>query len=44
MTTLATSFLIGNEDNHKISNGFELGKIGPGTYELAALERLEKSP
>ena len=32
MTTLAPSFLIGssilagNEDNHKISNGFEIGQ------------------
>ena len=24
--------------------GSKFGKIGPGTYELAALERLEKSP
>ena len=24
--------------------GSKLGKIGPGTYELAALERLEKYP
>ena len=32
--------LAGNEDNHKISNGLKFGKIGPGTYELAALERL----
>ena len=38
------SFILsGNEDNHKISNGFKFGKIGPGTEELAALERLEKS-
>ena len=51
MTTLATSFLIGsslffavNKDNHKISDGSKFGKIGPVTYELAALERLEKSP
>ena len=36
--------LAGNEDNHKISNGFKFGKIGPGFHELIALERLEKSP
>ena len=36
--------LVGNKNNYKISNGFKLGKIGLGTYELAALERLEKSP
>ena len=24
--------------------GLKFGKIQPGTYELAALERLEKSP
>ena len=46
MTTLAPSFFIlaGNKDNHNISNGFEIRQIGLGTYELAALEHLEKSP
>ena len=24
--------------------GSKFGRVGPGTYELAALERLEKSP
>ena len=28
----------------KTRMGSEFGKIGPGNYELAALERLEKSP
>ena len=40
-------FLIiaGNKENHKISNGFEIRQDPKaGTYELAALERLEKSP
>ena len=36
--------MAGNEDKHKISNGFEIQQDEPGTYELAALERLEKSP
>ena len=51
MTTLAPSFLIffffflaGNKDNHKSCMGSKFGRIQPGTYELAALERLEKSP
>ena len=51
MTTLAPSFLIGSSlflqvtrTTIKSRMGFKFGKIGPGTYELAALERLEKSP
>ena len=50
MTTLATSFLIGSlflqvtRTTIKSRKGSKFGKIGPGTYELAALERLEKSP
>ena len=53
MTTLAPSFLIGpslffqvtNEDNHNILDGFEIRQDPTrDTYELAALERLEKSP
>ena len=51
MNTLAPSFLIGTSlllqvtrTNIKSRMGSKFGKIGPGTYELAALERLEKSP
>ena len=51
MTTLAPSFLIGSFLFLHVSRttiisrmGSNFGKIGPGTYELAALERLEKSP
>ena len=51
MTTLAPSFLIGSSlflqvtrTTIKSQMGSKFGKIGPGTYELAALERLEKSP
>ena len=51
MTTLATSFLIGSAlflqvtiTTTKSCMGLNFGKIGPGTYELAALERLKKSP
>ena len=51
VTTLATSFLIGSSlflqvtrTTIKSRMGPNFGKIGPGTYELAALERLEKSP
>ena len=50
MTTLATSFLIGSSlilqvmrTTIKSHMGLNFGKIGPGTYELTALERLEKS-
>ena len=51
MTTPATSFLISSSlflmvtrTTIKSQVGSKFGKIGPGTYELAALERLEKSP
>ena len=51
MTTLAPSFLIGSSlilqvtrTTIKSQLGSKLGKIGPGTYEIAALECLEKSP
>ena len=51
MTTLAPSFLDGfslflqvTRTTIKFRMGSKLGKIGTGTYELAALERLEKSP
>ena len=51
MTTLATSFLISSSlflqvtrPTIKSRMGLKLGKIGPGTYELAAFERPEKSP
>ena len=51
MTTLATSFLIGSSLFLPVTRttiiswmGSNFGKIGPGTYVLAALECLEKSP
>ena len=51
VTTLATSFLIGSSlflqetrTTIKSRMGPNFGKIGSGTYELAALEHLEKSP
>ena len=51
MTFLAPSFLIGSSlflqvtrTTIKSRKGMKFGKIGSGTYELAALERLEKSP
>ena len=51
MTTLAPSFLIGSSlflqvtRTTKISRmGSKFGKIGPGTYDFAVLEHLEKSP
>ena len=51
MTTLAPSFLIGSSLFMQVTGttikfwmGSKFGKIGPGSYELAALERLEKSP
>ena len=51
MTTLAPSFLIGSSlflqvmrTNIKCWMGSKLGSIGRRTYELAALEGLEKSP
>ena len=51
MTTLTPSFLIGSSlflqetrTTIKALMGLKLGRIRPWTYELAALERLEKSP
>ena len=51
MTTLATSFLIGSSlflqvtrTTIKSRMGSHFSKMGLGTYELAALESLEKSP
>ena len=51
MTTLAPSFLICSSlflqvtrSTIKSGMGSKFGGIGPGTYELAALERLEKYP
>ena len=51
MSTLAPSFLIGSSlflqvtrTTIKSKMGSKFGKIGPGTYKVAALERLEKSP
>ena len=50
MTTLAPSFLIGSSFFLQVTSttiksriGSKFGKIGPGTYELAVLEHLEKS-
>ena len=50
MTTLAPSFLIGSSLFLQVTRtaiisrmDSKFSKIGPGTYELAALERLEKS-
>ena len=51
MATLASSFLIGSSVFLQVMRttinsrmGSKLGKTGPGTEELATLERLEKSP
>ena len=51
VTTLAPSYLIGSSLFLQVTRttksswmGLKFGKIQPGTYELAALERLEKSP
>ena len=51
VTTLAPSFLIGSSSflqatsKHKISGmGLKFSRIRLGSYELPALERLEKSP
>ena len=51
MTTLAPSFSIDSSLFLQVTRtliisrrGSEFGNIGPGTYELAALERLEKIP
>ena len=49
VTTLAPSFLIGSSSylqvtRTSIRTSSKFGQIGPRTAELAALERLEKSP
>ena len=51
VTTLAPSFLIGSSLFLQVTRttirsriGSKFGKIGPGTYQLAALEGLKKSP
>ena len=51
VSTLAPSFLIGSSSYLQVKRTFitsrtssKLGKIRPRTAELAALERLEKSP
>ena len=51
MSTLAPPFLIGSSSFLQVRRtaikawmGSKLGKIGPGSAELAALEGLEKSP
>ena len=51
VTTLAPSFLIGSSLFLQVTKttipfwmGSKFGNIRPGTYESAALERLEKSP
>ena len=51
MTTPAPSFLIGSSlflqvtrSTIKSQIGLKFGRLRPGTYELGALERLEKSP
>ena len=50
-TTLAPSLLIGSSSFFQVTRkplisrmGLKFGRIRPGTYELHALERLEKSP
>ena len=51
VTTLAPSFLIGSSSFLQRARkliisrmGSKFGRIQPGTYELPALERFEKSP
>ena len=51
VTTLAHSFLIGSSSFLQATSkpiisrmGLKFSSILPGTYELPALERLEKSP
>ena len=51
VTTLAPSILIGSSSYFQVTMTFmtsrtssKFGQIGPRTAELAALERLEKSP
>ena len=50
VTTLAPSFLIRSSSFSQATSkpmisqmGLKLSRIGPGTYELPAFERLEKS-
>ena len=42
--SLALEFMQVTGTTIKSRMGSKFGKIGPGSYELAALERLEKSP
>ena len=51
VTTLAPSFLIGSSSFFQAASkpiisrmGSKFSRVQPGTYELPALERLEKSP
>ena len=51
MSSLALSFLIGSSSYLQVTRTFiisrtssKFGQIGPRTAELAAFERLEKSP
>ena len=51
MNTLALPFFIGSSSFLQVSRkaikacmGSKFGKIGPGSTELTALERLKKSP
>ena len=51
VTALAHSFLIGSSSFLQATTkpiisriGLKFSRIRPGTYELAALERLEKAP
>ena len=51
VSTLVPSFLIGSSSYLQVTRtsitsrtGLKFGQIGPRTAELAALERLEKSP
>ena len=51
VTTLAPSLLIGSSSFLQVTRttiksqmGSKFSRIRPGTYELPALERLEKSP
>ena len=51
MTTLASTFLIGSSSFFHVTRktikawvSLKFSRIGPGTYELAALELLEKIP
>ena len=51
VTSLAPSFLIGSSSFLQATSkpiisrmGLKFGRVRPGTYELSALENLEKSP